>query len=299
MGGVVFDIKRFAVHDGPGIRTTVFLKGCPLRCRWCHNPESLEASPCELPKTYHIGTSTFTEMETVGREMSVEELMRELRKEKVFMDESGGGVTFSGGEPLFQPAFLKEMLMACKAEGMHTVVDTSGYAASTVLDSILPFTDLFLFDLKIIDTEIHSHWTGVGNSIILANFDRLISAGARVRVRIPLIPGVIAAPKVQKEGTAPDRTSVLEITVQNQQLPGAQVLCNNELLAAANQNVVLAASANRNGDLAAPETENLNAIYHFLEPYRDRLDGIDLLPFHNTAAHKYERLGLRYVFRNC
>lgn len=299
MGGVVFDIKRFAVHDGPGIRTTVFLKGCPLRCRWCHNPESLEASPCELPKTYHIGTSTFTEMETVGREMSVEELMHELRKEKVFMDESGGGVTFSGGEPLFQPAFLKEMLMACKAEGMHTVVDTSGYAASTVLDSILPFTDLFLFDLKIIDTEIHSHWTGVGNSIILANFDRLISAGARVRVRIPLIPGVIAAPKVQKEGTAPDRTSVLEITVQNQQLPGAQVLCNNELLAAANQNVVLAASANRNGVLAASETENLNAIYHFLEPYRDRLDGIDLLPFHNTAAHKYERLGLRYVFRNC
>lgn len=240
MGGVVFDIKRFAVHDGPGIRTTVFLKGCPLRCRWCHNPESLEASPCELPRTYHIGTSTFTEMETVGREMSVEELMRELRKEKVFMDESGGGVTFSGGEPLFQPAFLKEMLMVCKVEGMHTAVDTSGYASSSVLDSITPFTDLFLFDLKIIDSEIHSHWTGVGNSIILANFDRLISAGARVRVRIPLIPGVTAA----------------------------------------------------------PETENLNAIYRFLEPYRDRLDGIDLLPFHNTAAHKYKRLGMRYMFDN-
>jgi pyruvate formate lyase activating enzyme len=238
MRGVVFDIKRFAVHDGPGIRTTVFLKGCPLRCRWCHNPESLEASPCKLPRTYHTGTSVFTEMEEVGREWTVEELMHELRKEKVFMDESGGGVTFSGGEPLFQPAFLKEMLMACKAEGMHTAVDTSGYASPSVLHSILSCTDLFLYDLKIIDSDIHLHWTGVENTIILANFDRLIKEGARVRVRIPLIPGV-----------------------------------------------------------SDSESENLNAIFRFLEPYRDRLDGIDLLPFHTTATHKYERLGLQYEFK--
>lgn len=276
MAGVVFDIKRFAVHDGPGIRTTVFLKGCPLRCRWCHNPESLEASPCELPKTYHIGTSTFTEMETVGREMSVEELMHELRKEKVFMDESGGGVTFSGGEPLFQPVFLKEMLMACKAEGMHTAVDTSGYASSSVLDSIAPFTDLFLFDLKIIDSEIHSYWTGVGNSIILANFDRLISAGARVRVRIPLIPGVTVAPEVKEDENEPNLSFASEHTKARTGGPEDKIT-----------------------ETGASASENLNAIYHFLEPYRDHLDGIDLLPFHNTAAHKYKRLGMRYVFENC
>ncbi len=267
MMGIVFDIKRFAVHDGPGIRTTVFLKGCPLRCRWCHNPESMEASPCRLPKTYQVGTSTFTETEAVGSEMSVEELMRELRKEKVFMEESGGGVTFSGGEPLFQPSFLKEMLMACKAEHIHTVVDTSGYASSTALDSVIPFTDLFLFDLKIIDSELHLHWTGVGNSIILANFDRLISAGARVRVRIPLIPGLTVAVEEKELGADRVRTETPEPAHAG------------------------------SGPPSVSASGNLDAMFNFLEPYRDRLDGIDLLPFHSTAAHKYERLGLHNEFK--
>ncbi len=238
MNGIIFDIKRFAVHDGPGIRTTVFLKGCPLNCLWCHNPESIDAAPCTLPKVYKIGNSTFEEMEEMGRMMSVDEVMRELRKEKVFMEESGGGVTFSGGEPLFQYSFLKELLTACKAEGMHTVVDTSGYASETVLDAIAPYTDLFLFDLKLINTDEHFYWTGVHNSIIFANFDRLIGSGAKVRARIPLIPGVTLS------------------------------------------------------------DDKLDAVFAFLEPYRNRLEGIDLLPFHGTAAHKYKRMGMTNRFKD-
>ena len=126
--GIIFDIKRFAVHDGPGIRTTVFMKGCPLSCQWCHNPESRSADICTVPKIVHIGDKTVTEDETVGREMTVEEVMTELRKEQIFMEESGGGVTFSGGEPLQQADFLIEMLAACKLEKMHTTVDTTGFS---------------------------------------------------------------------------------------------------------------------------------------------------------------------------
>ena len=149
--GIIFDIKRFAVHDGPGIRTTVFMKGCPLKCLWCHNPESLDPLPCIIERVSRIGSLSFTDKEVVGQVKTVQEVMADLEKERVFMDESGGGVTFSGGEPLLQHEFLLELLTACKSSGMPTAVDTCGFAAPSVLRKIIPFTDLFLYDLKIMD----------------------------------------------------------------------------------------------------------------------------------------------------
>ncbi|HPL06444.1 MAG TPA: radical SAM protein, partial [Bacteroidales bacterium] len=167
MQGLVFDIKRFAVHDGPGIRTTLFLKGCPLNCAWCHNPEGTSPEPQTVAKSISVDGQVFQEEEKVGLNMSVEQVMQELLKEKVFMDCSEGGVTFSGGEPLMQPAFLKSLLVACKKEGMHTAVDTSGYAKLSVIQDIAPYTDLFLYDLKLMDDKAHRHFTTVSNKLIL------------------------------------------------------------------------------------------------------------------------------------
>lgn len=188
--GIVSDIKRFTVHDGPGIRTTVFLKGCPLSCLWCHNPESISADKCSVTKAIQVGTHTFTEAETIGSEMSVAEVMTELKKEKVFMEQSSGGVTFSGGEPLFQSDFLQELLVGAKAEQMHTTIDTSGYSGWDTLDKIAEFTDLFLFDIKMIEDEQHQKYTGVSNKIILENLEKLNRKGKRIWVRIPVIPDV-------------------------------------------------------------------------------------------------------------
>ncbi|MDR1722523.1 MAG: glycyl-radical enzyme activating protein [Tannerella sp.] len=188
MKGVIFDIKRFAVHDGPGIRVTAFLKGCPLACGWCHNPESRSAAISTVDKTVRIGDKAFVESETIGYEMTPEELIAEFRKERVFMEESGGGVTFSGGEPLAQADFLAEALALCKRENFHTAVDTSGFAHWDSFEAIIPYTDLFLYDLKLIDNDLHLFHTGVSNAIILENLERLSAMGASVRVRMPIIP---------------------------------------------------------------------------------------------------------------
>jgi pyruvate formate lyase activating enzyme len=193
--GIIFDIKRFAIHDGPGIRTTIFMKGCPLACSWCHNPESIGREICKMPREKRVGTHVFKEMETVGREITVDELMTEVLREKIFMDESGGGVTFSGGEPLYQPEFLLESLKACADAQIHTVVDTSGYASTQVIEKIAPFTNLFLFDLKLIDDKLHRSFTGVSNVLILRNFDWLLEHDSHLRVRIPIIPGVTDSPE--------------------------------------------------------------------------------------------------------
>jgi pyruvate formate lyase activating enzyme len=230
--GIIFDIKRFAVHDGPGIRTTVFMKGCLLSCQWCHNPESISSAICTVPKTVRIGDKKFTEDETVGREMTVEEVMKELCKEQIFMDESGGGVTFSGGEPLQQADFLQEMLAACKAERMHTTVDTSGFSSWKTLEKVADNTDLFLYDLKLIDDSLHKTYTGVSNKLILENLEKLLEMGKKVRIRIPMIP---------------------EITFKE---------------------------------------ENINQTLDYLSGLKFPLEGVDLLPYHNTASHKYERFGL-------
>jgi len=224
--GLVFDIKKFALHDGPGLRTTVFLKGCPLACAICHNPESQSSAPeiwVRHERCVHCYTCleicpekavsfdgerigidrgrctlcgecarlcTAGAIEIVGREMSVAEVMTELEKDAVFYDESGGGVTFSGGEPLAQPAFLLDLLAACRERGFHAVVDTCGHAPPDVVAAAAELTDLFLFDLKFMDPARHAEYTGVGNELILANLRSLAHGGAGLIVRYPPIPGV-------------------------------------------------------------------------------------------------------------
>lgn len=190
MKGLIFDIKRFAIHDGPGIRTTIFLKGCPLKCWWCHNPEGISSNIFTYTEKYKVGNTIFQEKENVGYEISVANLMDEIIKDKVFMDESLGGVTLSGGEPMNQPEFLRGILAACKNEKIHTAVDTSGFTKEEYLKDIIPYTDLFLFDIKAFDSELHILHTGVSNDVILKNLKSIIQSGTKLIVRIPIIPGV-------------------------------------------------------------------------------------------------------------
>jgi pyruvate formate lyase activating enzyme len=188
--GLIFDIRRFTVHDGPGIRTTVFFKGCPLSCWWCHNPESRSFSPEESVKTIRLEGKAFSLKETIGQWMDVDQVMHELRMDRIFYAESSGGVTFSGGEPLLQPEFLLKLLMECKNRDIHTAIDTSGYADLKVLEKIHRYTDLFLYDLKLIDDADHIRYTGLSNKPILENLSYLLSEENRVVIRIPVIPGI-------------------------------------------------------------------------------------------------------------
>jgi len=227
--GIIFDIKRYAIYDGPGIRTTVFFKGCPLRCWWCHNPEGqlrtyeimyfeykcihchtcvhvcpLKAVTFDENEVQHIDREVCTgcgicaehcptrALRLVGREITVEELMDEIEKDVQLYDSSGGGVTFSGGEPLFQPQFLKEALKACKERYIHTALDTSGYALRDVLKSVMPYVDLFLYDLKLADDEEHKKYTGVSNKLIKENLKFLVENGRAkdIILRFPVIPGI-------------------------------------------------------------------------------------------------------------
>lgn len=224
--GIVFDIKRFAVHDGPGIRTTVFLKGCPLSCWWCHNPESQSARPDVLYRADRClacgdcvdvcpenaraldGTAVARDatlcsfcgtcaancpagaVELIGNRQTPRDVLDGVVKDTAFFDESGGGVTFSGGEPLFQPDFLMELLELCRENDIHTVVDTSGYARPALLRRVAEKTDLFLFDLKHMDCDRHLELTGVGNDLILNNLRMLSLSDHHLRIRVPVIPGV-------------------------------------------------------------------------------------------------------------
>lgn len=224
--GRLFDVRRYSIHDGPGIRTTVFFQGCPLSCAWCHNPESQSFTPfvhVDLDRCSHCASCvhtcpekalTMTEkgpeanharchasgvcaevcpslaIDLVGREWSVEEVVAEVAKDECFYEESGGGVTFSGGEPLAQPEFLLALLQACGARGWHRAVDTSGFADGEVLARVAAETDLFLFDLKTIDGTRHRELTGVSNEPILANLRRLTDTGVALQIRRPLIGGI-------------------------------------------------------------------------------------------------------------
>ena len=223
--GLIFNIMRFCLHDGPGSRTTVFFKGCPLCCWWCHNPEGRTAEPdlmffenrCVLcgeclnacphgaivqednvmrttdacrACSACVDVCAAGARELAGHWMTVPEVLSEIEKDRLFWDESGGGVTFSGGEPLMQPNFLESLLDTCRARGIHTAVETCGYAKRDLLLRLSRKIDLFLFDLKLLDSEKHRANTGRGNESILANLRALIEAGRDVIVRYPVIPEV-------------------------------------------------------------------------------------------------------------
>jgi len=191
--GTIFDIKKYSIHDGPGIRTTVFFKGCPLRCWWCQNPESQHMEPDIVPagkskRKFHVQYKKGEEL--IGLEMRAEEVMAEVRKDIIFYDESAGGVTFSGGEPLFQPDFLQLLLYESKKEDMHTAVDTCGYVSRKDLEKIVPLTDLFLFDLKLMDDQEHKKYTGVPFQSIKENLIFLSKQNCAINIRIPIIPDI-------------------------------------------------------------------------------------------------------------
>jgi pyruvate formate lyase activating enzyme len=228
MSGIVFDIQNYAIYDGPGIRTIVFLKGCPLKCDWCQNPESQQLSPeisyfkekcqlCEIciqscpnsalqlindgiirDKTLCTVCGICAEkcpnnvMEIIGWKATVEELVDKVLLDKPFYDNSGGGATFSGGEPTVQINFLLKLLKALKKENIHTAIETCGYFNGEKIDDLVKFVDLFLFDIKMIDRHKHRDFTGVNNNKILANFTKILSIVGNKRIipRIPLIPGV-------------------------------------------------------------------------------------------------------------
>ncbi len=190
MLGTIFDIKHYAIHDGPGIRQTVFLKGCPLSCWWCHNPESRGREIFSYEKEESIDGRKVHQIETIGKQYAVAGLMTEIEKDLIFFEESGGGITFSGGEPLLQFDFLMEVLEKCKQKSIHTCVDTTGFVSSEKMKKVAELTDLFLFDLKIVDDELHQKYTGISNHLILENLQMLDKLGKDIWIRFPLIPGI-------------------------------------------------------------------------------------------------------------
>ena len=266
--GLVFDIKHFAVHDGPGIRTTVFLKGCPLRCGWCHSPESqsprpeiafypdlcigcaacVEACPNEaqtmdpekIRRELCTGCGACADacyagaLVKFGGRVTVEEVLREVEKDRLLYETSVGGVTLSGGEPAAQSQFASELLKSLKQEGYHTVLDTSGYAPWAVFEDIARHADLVLYDLKHMDPKTHEGLTGAPNELVLSNLRRLSQQGSKtIIVRVPVIPG----------------------------------LNDSE--------------------------ENMEAMAEFLEGLGN-IQAVELLPYHNLGIPKYEALGWEY-----
>ena len=198
---LISDIKRFAVHDGPGIRTTVFFKGCPLKCIWCHNPESIDFKPqVAYYQNKCVGCGEckkdgFTVADCLGgarvlygKEITVDALLPLLLEDKDFYETSGGGVTLSGGECLCQGAFCADLLKALKKEGIHTAVDTCGFVSKQALDQVIPYTDIFLYDIKAIDEDVHRKCTGQSNKLILENIQYIDSCGKAIEVRIPYVP---------------------------------------------------------------------------------------------------------------
>ena len=224
--GQIFEIQRFCIHDGPGIRTTVFLQGCPLRCLWCHNPEGMARKPLlsflaekcigcgfcftacprhghsmvegkhELKREDCVACGQCAEkcyagaLETVGREISVGDALAEVLKDRPFYETSGGGMTLSGGEPLLQIEFTEALLRQAKEAGLHTAIETCGYADPERFRRVLPHVDLFLYDVKETDGARHVQFTGVPMERIVTNLRALHATGAAIQVRLPIIPGL-------------------------------------------------------------------------------------------------------------
>jgi pyruvate formate lyase activating enzyme len=249
--GQIFDIKKYAIHDGPGIRTTVFFKGCPLSCWWCHNPESLSKDTHRLYRPERcIGCreclaacsngaiQDFEDqlqwnaadcrdcrscadvcpaeaVEFIGKSMTVDDVLTEISKDTLFYDQSRGGVTISGGEPLMQPGFLMQLLDACGKCGFHRTVDTAGHVDTNLLMDAAARTDLFLYDLKHMDSEKHLRYTGVSNDKILNNLKQLSRRGASIIIRLPVIPGINAdAENIDRTGAlAASLTGVIGINL--------------------------------------------------------------------------------------
>jgi len=291
--GLVFDIKRFAINDGPGIRTTVFLKGCPLSCIWCHNPESRSPKPDKMYSAAKcIGCQKCVEVcskdactltadgivtnkdlcivcgdcadncptkatEISGHPESVENIMRILENEIAFFDESGGGVTFSGGEPLMFPNFLIMLLDACGDKGIHRTVDTSGFTKMETILDVAKRTDLFLYDLKMMDPIKHKIYTGVSTEIILHNLIELAESGANIQIRIPLIKDINDSEE-----------DIIEAAMFINKLAGEKK--HVELLAyhniAEHKHQKLGQEYNSNG-LAAPSSEKLKEISSIFKTY--------------------------------
>ncbi len=187
--GMLFDIRRYSVHDGPGIRTALFFKGCPLNCLWCHNPESILIDPQPIVRERHLDGEKELITETVGKEYTTAEVMKIIERDLPFYEESDGGVTFSGGEPLLQPEFLLGLLNQCKESGIHTAIDTSGHAKEEIFMEVARNTDLMLFDIKSADPKLHKELAGESNERILRNLFALREIKTPVWIRIPVIPG--------------------------------------------------------------------------------------------------------------
>jgi pyruvate formate lyase activating enzyme len=271
--GLVFDVHRFSLYDGPGIRTTVFLKGCPLHCDWCHNPESqtykpqlsfnpdkcincfdcVDACPNEVHRNVNgkheviwdscqtsgecVKACSYGALKLIGSEYNIREIINEVLKDKNYYEKTGGGLTISGGEPLAQFEFTKALLEEAKKEGIHTCIDTCGLVSEEKFKAILPYTDLFLFDYKVSDEQDHKQYTGSGNRLILSNLDFLIRNGASVILRCPLVPGI-------------------------------------------NDN-----------------TNHLKTISELAEKY-PRLKGVEIMPYHSMGRDKAGYIGKEYKFKN-
>ena len=190
MEATIFDIKHFAVHDGQGIRQTVFLKGCPLTCWWCHNPESQSKNIEVFTKTNKLDGKEFRKEVEIGYKVTIEELFKTIQGDKVFFEESGGGVTFSGGEPLMQADFLYEILQLCKKNNIHTCIDTTGFASLKIIQKIAELADCFLYDIKLTDNVLHEKFTGVPVNRIIENLKWLDQNNKNVVLRFPVIPGI-------------------------------------------------------------------------------------------------------------
>jgi pyruvate formate lyase activating enzyme len=289
MTPLIFDIRRYSINDGPGIRITIFMKGCPLRCAWCHNPESqspdvqklytaskcigakdcIEVCPNNALSLTPEGIVTDADacnlcgkcaeacptkaIEMSGKLYDVVDLMRIIEREQVHIEHSGGGVTFSGGEPLMHPEFLIEMLKACGEKGLHRAVDTCGFVPTETLLEVAKHIDLFLYDLKMMNPVQHKKWTGVDNRLILKNLKILAETGANINIRIPFIKNV--------------NNGIEEITGMAEFISKLQLAKNRGL-------------------------ETLSADKAGATPIKKPI--VNLLPYHNIASGKYKKLEMVY-----